>query len=1283
MEQFTNLFSFSKTLRFGLRPVGKNFIYNENNRDILSNFVSRDFNRDRDSHKIKMVLNDYHREFIEDVLSSPIFSKEDIDNLYEIFLEIKEIKTKIQNKDKEKVKEIEELKDKQSCILKKYYEAQTILRKKISKKFKDKALRYFLNDDNFSVLINESGSKGNKQKGELWKWLKQKLDNNEITQEYFDEITKCIEGFNQFSIYFTKFNQNKNNMYVADKKGTAIPNRIVNENAEKHFSNCYKFSVIKETYPDLYDSLIHYEFIFSPDYLLNTNSQEGIDKYNRYIGLGVEEGSCGINQVINKYRQANQIDRKKLPNIQILYKQILGNTEDRGGSFTVINSDSEVFETIENLHSSFFQGGIIDNLNEVMHNYLIEENLNEIFLNNDNSLVKMSLAIFSEWDFIENAIFEYIEENYKGTKAQKKKICSQKIFSIEFIQQAINFYCDFINQPDKKRSVIQYFKDIIEGENSIKNMLITSYKDLDDIKKGNIHKDKRQPSKNNSVGGPGFYQIEKIKKYMDAAIQFSRILKPLNVDGENIENYSFNKNEDFYILFDRVFSFLNDIYIDYNKIRNYVTKKPYSRKKIKINFDNASLLKGWSSSLESIRRSIILQKNNKYYLGVIHDSSEDLLKSTNQCNNFLIDKEDNYYKKMTYNYVASPSKMLPKIFFAKNNIDYYSPSKEIIEIREKGSFKNEANNPNDLKKWIDFMKESLLKHPEWSKIFNFKFKPSEEYKNITSFYKDVQNQGYKMSFEYIKDSYIEGLIENDKMILFEIYSKDMSLDSSGKPNLHTMFWRSIFDEENLKDVVIKLDGDGEMFFRKSSISKEERIIHKKNEKINNKNPLNKNKTSIFDYDIIKDKRYTEDKFFLHCPITLNYKSDKNFPLNDFVNEYLTNNSDIYIIGIDRGERNLLYYTVINLRGQIIEQGSLNSIENSSCNGKHITNYHSLLDSREKERNASRKSWSSIKNIKEIKEGYLSYVVHKIQTLMLKYNAIICLENLNSGFKRRRSKVEKQIYHKFEKALINKLNYVVIKNNKAKEPGGILKAYQFTNLLKKNEDIGDQTGFIFYVNSSYTSKIDPTTGFVNCLETKYINIPKTKKLIEKFDCIKYNKSEDYFEFHFDYNKISKKGKGKWIVCSHKNDRYRYNPTKKETICYNVNDNLKNLFKDNGINFEKEDNLIKNILRISEKNFFSTLLFNLSLLLQLRNTFKNKEGEEVDYILSPVINKYGEFFDSRKEKKELMPIFPENSDANGSYHIAKKGIMVINQIKEKGKPSLIRNNEWFDFVINNTL
>ena len=82
--------------------------------------------------------------------------------------------------------------------------------------------------------------------------------------------------------------------------------------------------------------------------------------------------------------------------------------------------------------------------------------------------------------------------------------------------------------------------------------------------------------------------------------------------------------------------------------------------------------------------------------------------------------------------------------------------------------------------------------------------------------------------------------------------------------------------------------------------------------------------------------------------------------------------------------------------------------------------------------------------------------------------------------------------------------------------------------------------------------------------------------------------------------------------------------------------------------------------------------MKLLLQLRNSRKNPEE---DYILSPVADENGVFYDSRSCGDQL----PENADANGAYNIARKGLMLIRQIKEaKELDNDISNKAWLNFA-----
>jgi len=92
----------------------------------------------------------------------------------------------------------------------------------------------------------------------------------------------------------------------------------------------------------------------------------------------------------------------------------------------------------------------------------------------------------------------------------------------------------------------------------------------------------------------------------------------------------------------------------------------------------------------------------------------------------------------------------------------------------------------------------------------------------------------------------------------------------------------------------------------------------------------------------------------------------------------------------------------------------------------------------------------------------------------------------------------------------------------------------------------------------------------------------------------------------------------------------------------------------------------------------------LICQIRNTQQDKEGDENDFILSPV----EPYFDSRNPEK-FGKHLPKNGDANGAYNIARKGIIILDKIsrykKENGSTDkmkwddlYISHIEWDNFV-----
>ena len=261
--------------------------------------------------------------------------------------------------------------------------------------------------------------------------------------------------------------------------------------------------------------------------------------------------------------------------------------------------------------------------------------------------------------------------------------------------------------------------------------------------------------------------------------------------------------------------------------------------------------------------------------------------------------------------------------------------------------------------------------------------------------------------------------------------------------------------------------------------------------------------------------------------------------------------------------------------------------------------------------------------------------------------------------------------------------MVFKDRQATEPGGVLNGLQLTAPFESFSKMGKQTGFIFYMPAYHTSKVCPATGFVNLLYPRYETVKKSQEFFKKFDGIKYNSSEGYFEFSFEYKKFTNKAEGSrqgWTLCSHgirlENYRNRDNNNQWDVRQVNLTNELRRLFDSENISYQGGENIVRDIANKQHSSqFHKKLIRLLKLTLQMRNS---KIGTDEDWLISPVQDRQGNFFDSRTIKDNSMP---KDADANGAYHIALKGLWALkenNKLNDGEKLNAISNKEWYQFA-----
>mgnify|MGYP000292623340 FL=1 len=1163
-----------------------------------------------------------------------------------------------------------------------------------------------------------------------------------VEQNYIGEdkekALETIALFKGFTTYFTDYFNIRKNMFKENGGASSICYRIVNVNASIFYDNLKTFMCIKEKaeteialieeeLTELLDSW-RLEHIFSEDYYNELLAQKGIDYYNQICG--------DVNKHMNLYCQQNKL-KANVFKMTKLQKQIMGISEKAFEIPPMYQNDEEVYAAFNGFISRLEEVKLIDRLGNVLQNSNIYDTA-KIYIN-ARCYTNVSSYVYGGWGVIESAIERYWYNTIAGkgqSKAKKieKAKKDNKFMSVKELDSIVSDYePDYFNASNMDddnsgrafsgHGVLGYF-------NKMSKLLANMSLHTITYDSGDSLIENKETALN-------------IKKDLDDIMSIYHWLQTFIID-EVVE-----KDNAFYAELEDIYYELENVVTLYDRIRNYVTRKPYSTQKFKLNFASPTLASGWSRSKEFDNNAIILLRNNKYYIAIFNVNNKpdkQIIKGSEE------QRLSTDYKKMVYNLLPGPNKMLPWVFIKSNTGKRdYNPSSYILEgyeknrhIKSSGNF--DINYCHDL---IDYYKACINKHPEW-KNYGFKFKETTQYNDIGQFYKDVEKQGYSISWAYISEADINRLDEEGKIYLFEIYNKDLSSHSTGKDNLHTMYLKNIFSEDNLKNICIELNGNAELFYRKSSMKRN--ITHKKDTVLVNKTYINEagvrvsltdeDYIKVYNYynndyvidvekdkklveilerighrknpiDIIKDKRYTEDKYFLHLPITINYGVDDE-NINAKMIEYIAKHNNMNVIGIDRGERNLIYISVIDNKGNIIEQKSFNLVNNYD--------YKNKLKNMEKTRDNARKNWQEIGKIKDVKNGYLSGVISKIARMVVDYNAIIVMEDLNRGFKRGRFKVERQVYQKFENMLISKLNYLVFKEKKADENGGILKGYQLTYLPKSALQIGKQCGCIFYVPAAYTSKIDPATGFINIFDFKKYSgsainakVKDKKEFLMSMNSIRYvnEGSAEYekighrqlFAFSFDYNNFK---------------TYNVSIPVNEWTTYTYGERIKKLYKDGRWSGSEVLNLTEDLIELMEQygieykdghdiredishmdemrnaDFICNLFEKFKYTVQLRNSKSEAEGDDYDRLVSPVLNSHNGFFDSSDYKEneksddiiDDKQIMPKDADANGAYCIALKGLYEINKIKEnwsddkklKESELYIGVTEWLDYIQN---
>ena len=1260
---FTNLYPLSKTLRFELKPIWKTKeLLNESNW-FFPDFEDKIFPKDKRINEIyqniiKPCLNNLHSQLIEESLEWVTLElSEDTYKLRKSSIDRKlsENDKKVFNEDFDKKKK--ELRKQivnyltNSRIQEKYSDisgCEDLMKKEIIP-----VLAKIYSDQIYKVDQNDKTKK---------------YENPDlIWQTYWDLIQNYFIGF---FTYLSNFNTNRWNLYKDDGKASRVATRCIEENMIRFFQNKKSYEIFSWFIEITSEVQSYFDILCFQNYL----NQKGIQKYNSIIGE--------INSKINSYNQ-NHSWWIKLPKLLELHKQILAKP-DKENIFSFVSSIIEDDEDLEGQLNNFFvdaESRIAKSVKNILE-ALFKKNFDYEKIYFKKSILKdISNKYLNNWDTLSSLLPQ--DENEKKQKKwsktkwkEKREVVSLQEIKSELDSVSLEWFLkeswvkvlkeDFKVSLSSDTPFFQLLKSI-RYDACIQQKRFETYTKILDKKlfSGEFSTNLRNKEKDIEVSNVFMTTKTVVKEAIEAVLSFEQILRYFSLESwqwKTKEIIDVEFDSDFYGEIDEFYA--NDFrpYKFFNAVRNYVTKKQYSTDKIKLNFDNSTFLDWWDKNKEAANFWVILRKDGKYFLAVMKKWESNIF---SESNSELYSSFWKSYEKLNYKQIALPTWVwwfVRKCFKSAQNYWWRCPTGCLngewnIIIKDNEVWDNLISLIDCYKDFFNLYEKDGFKYKE----FQFKFAESNSYAKLSDFFKDVENQSYKLWFTFINADILDSYVEQWKLFIFQIYNKDFSDYHKWKENLHTKYRRALFSDENLlrNNILFKLSWGAEIFFRPATVS-EKRL----------KDLKRRNDWAI------ECKRFTEDKILFHCPITLNFVNKNDFKINDKVKEYARNHR-MNVLGIDRWEKHLLYYALIDQDGNILKKGdemqlcTMNTIpsEQPDWTIKEVKYYDKLVK-KEGDRAKERTDWNEIENIKEMKTWYLSHVVHKLVDLAISHNAIIVLEDLNSGFKNSRIKVERQIYQKFELALAKKLNFVVDKNKSDDELWWLYQAYQLTPKVENFQDIYTQTWILFYTQAWYTSTTCPVCWFRKNIYKKYDSVRSVKERIKNID-LKIKKEWSDFSFFYTLESLEDRKWNKRAKLDRKlttKDQIRlYNERIEKWTAYvstskNLSEEFGKLFRENNIDQSK---IVESMLEIESTQFFKDFIFYWNLLLQIRNS---KEWDDGGYLQCPSCWFHSEnWFQWTKY----------NWDANGAYNIARKWVIILKKINDNEKTLWITNVEWDNF------
>lgn len=1062
--------------------------------------------------------------------------------------------------------------------------------------------------------------------------------------------------------------------------------RILVQNFDTYISNLvtYRLNQSNPAFEEMLDKEARREY-FKLSAYPSFISQEGIDEYNamlngkQIIAAGTNRITDSLNREIREYnaKHAKDEDFVRIKPFKPLYKQILGiaasEEEEEQIGFQTLSNQEEFVEEVEKWIGWYDQPenmrqaiGLVDRITRTDGLYIRQTAVNSMSRLLCESPMELRTRLVRA-GFKSEAITvnDHKVEAYRLTDLLSETVLDRDLFSQYFDNQLKAI----LLSGEERRQWLKTLTEPFAGKTFLQiNPLPTVIESLRGCVKNNLGKA--------AYAGP-------IERLQTVCSRFTSLMNLIVQDDEN--NLADNPLKE---LVDQYFTeLMENTHYEGVLVRGYLLTKPNNQHKIPIQFGLYDFGSGWSRSKADIAGLFIVREPSGnpdspyyYHLCCPNNYLPKPLRAGKYQQQLESHPGDDGWGLMHFNQIND--KLVFSAILYNNNFlsacEGYDEIREALMNKETRNQWTKSDDPVKQQQYLAFVKH-LVTTGLCKERYHFDEEKVAACATLNDLIDYMIEDAYVLEFNPFDHAQLEKDIEAGRIFSFKLHTRKLYKPHTRQSQHEQLFLAAMRGDG------ISLQGGVQVFYRDVRVNPNETFVHKAGtilldkydrngqllvdesgkscyrlllRYLNRDNDLfatplspeenakaealyQKQKdalvTKVFRNSIVKNARYTKPQWTMHLPLLTNRSGlkDNNVIFTDalekqFVRAY--ESKDYRILSLMFSPRNLIYLTLIDRDGKIIEQRSLNHLPSNKAG--RLIDYHSQIVTRMRQKQLIQRdlqsnvenaesTWGKEDEIKGAREGYISLVVYLVAQYMRDGKTLLVMDDV-------RDKVKGTLFDSnqltsIQRQIIAKLACLRLRNIPMGQPGSVNKPITLCKQVTTNSALIGRNGMVYITDLSFFNRIiDPTTGFMNLLPSlSDLTVKAAKALLDSFDEMRYDPQRDLFTFSYTPNrlkvpagKLSLKSDQPMTFTTEEADRYQFAgyADNGSPIVENYNDitqRIKTLLAEGEVPYADGQNILPRLARSTRRSSIHMALLQLLRCLLRMDSYHTLRPEEEGY------------------------------------------------------------------------